>query len=580
MRVGPLSACAAAVVLVASLAAVPAAADTPPTLYVTATGQDRGIAWCDDSWPGTASQPLCDIQAAADIAVPGQTVIVDPEGAGLTDLEDVHITRSGTPGQPIVFEVAGSIPAGNQSNVTLTGGANGFVLDGVHDVTLDGFGARNTTSTGIVVSNSSDITIDRTSIAIADNSVDNDGIDVSGGGNITISRSDLDVPGVPVSIGAGVSGADVAENVLDSTGSTGGVLVDGAANTDVTNNDGMSGGCPASMFEVAGGSTGTSIENNIAFDVCTMPTPLLTVAPDSASTTHVDYNVVRANGGKDAYSWAGTSYATAAQLTAATGQGGHDLNVSPMTGSGWIPTAGSPLIDSADANAPGLLGTDYYGHQREDDPTVPNTGTGLGYVDRGAVELQDPLKLAAATNTWQAPVGGTVVLTLTGAPGWAPITGYTVDFGDGTPLVTTTSTTINHVYTAVSSKPYLITATVTDSAGYSTENQNNWMTVVPPAPLVPVMTVERVGGSNSPTFTVDTSRSTDSWPLKSVTCDFGDGTGVSACIHTYQVPGTYRITATVTDDGGNSASTSQLVVTLPIPVAQPNKGGTHCKTCY
>lgn len=91
---------------------------------------------------------------------------------------------------------------------------------------------------------------------------------------------------------------------------------------------------------------------------------------------------------------------------------------------------------------PGLLATDYYGHPREDDPSVRNTGTGIGYVDRGAVELQDPMTLSADTSPWQAPVGTTVVLTLTATQGWAPITG-SVDFGDGTPPVTTTSTTIS-----------------------------------------------------------------------------------------------------------------------------------------
>ena len=374
----------------------------------------------------------------------------------------------------------------------------------------------------------------------------------------------------------------MAENVFGSNVSPVAVAVNGAVNADITNNSAIYGGCPKAVFTVTGGSTGTSIENNLAVAGCTMSTSLLRVDADSAATTHSDYNLVFDKGDNGVYSWAGTSYATAAQLTAAAGQGSHDLNVSPGIGAGYLPQAGSPVIDSADANAPGLLATDYYDNPREDDPSIANTGTGTGYVDRGAVELQDPLKLAATTNTWAAPVGGTVVVTLTGTPGWAPISGYTVDFGDGTPSVTTMSTTVSHVYTTARNTPYPITATVTDSLGYATENQGNGITVVPPAPLVPAMIVIHDDGPSSLTYTVDTSGTTDSWPLRGTMCDFGDGSGVSSnCRHTYRVLGTYWVTATVTDDGGNSASVSQLVVAgPPVPVVGPKPGGNRCRTCY
>jgi hypothetical protein len=102
----------------------------------------------------------------------------------------------------------GVVPAytGNPSSVTISGGTNGFVLAGVHDVTIDGFGIRNTTSTGIVVSNSGDITINH-DVLVAGPGVDGprgDGIDVTGtSSNVAVSRGDFGADGTQVSVGAG-----------------------------------------------------------------------------------------------------------------------------------------------------------------------------------------------------------------------------------------------------------------------------------------------------------------------------------------------------------------------------------------
>lgn len=142
------------------------------------------------------------------------------------------------------------------------------------------------------MSNSSHITINGDFV---DNNAQSvvDGIDVSGAStDVTISRNELAAAGAPVAIGPGVNGVDIAENMFAAFTGAGGVSVNGAANTDITNNSGTSNGCPASMFSVAGGSTGTSIENNIAFAECTTPTPLIPVATDSAPTTHTDYDIV------------------------------------------------------------------------------------------------------------------------------------------------------------------------------------------------------------------------------------------------------------------------------------------------
>lgn len=588
MGIGRLLAALAPVVLAAALV-VPAAADTAPapTLYVRG-----GIGGCDNDGPGSYSDPLCDIQTAANVAVPGQTVIVDANGL-VNDFigGDVHITRSGAPGAPIVFETGGGTPeTGLPSTVVIDSGTNGFVLDGVHDVTVRGFGIENTTSTGIVISNSSDVTIDHDFLELAPQARSNDGIDISGtSSDDTVSRSSIDTDNVDVSIGPGVQGTDVAQNIFRYGELTNAVSVTGATNTDIVNNTAAFTFCPASLFSVTGGSTGTSLENNIFKSVCTMGNPLLTVAPDSTASTKWDYNIVDDQQNDAAYFWGGVAYGQASALAAAVGQGVHDSDA-PLTlkGTGYVPVAQGAAVDSADANAPGILPTDYNGHARADEPTTPNTGTGIGDVDRGAVELQDPMTVSVTMNTSKAPTGGTVVATIAAKQGWAPITGYSVDFGDGTPPTSSTSPTISHVYGTAQDAPYPIAATVTDSLGNTAAafvSIFSGVKIVPPASLVPVLKTG-VYQPNTLEYFADMSASTDSWSLVGATCDFGDGTGVQStdqlsCDHTYQTSGVYKVTMTVTDAAGNTATASTQLVARLVPPAQPGPGnGGHCPTCY
>lgn len=126
-----------------------------------------------------------------------------------------------------------------------------------------------------------------------------------------------------------------------------------------------------------------------------------------------------------------------------------------------------------------------------------------------------------------------------------------------------------------------MTTSVNDSLGYSVQSHDNAVTVVPPAPLLPITQVESEGEPSALYFVANLSATTDSWPIASITCDFGDGNAPSAtCTRSYSSPGLYRITGTVTDMGGNTASVSQLVNPRMVPVTGPKPGGTHCKTCY
>ena len=105
-------------------AAMPAV-DVPPELFV-----DVNDPACDDANPGTAGQPLCHIQAAADRATPGVTVQVK---AGVYR-EMVLVRRSGTAGAPIRF-----VAADEARVVVDSPGYACFDLQGVEYIKIHGF---------------------------------------------------------------------------------------------------------------------------------------------------------------------------------------------------------------------------------------------------------------------------------------------------------------------------------------------------------------------------------------------------------------------------------------------------------
>jgi parallel beta-helix repeat protein len=160
---------------------------------------------------------------------------------------------------------------------------------------------------------------------------------------------------------------------------------------------------------VGGGTFTTGNIGNIRVDTTSLTSP--------AATT-LDYDLVYSTT-PDVVQiiWGGTSYTSMAAFKA-TGQEAHGLQANPLftapapiaerppappysmainIGDYHI-TAGSPAIDSANANAPSEQTVDIEGNPRVDDPDVTDTGTGTRtYDDRGAYEYM-PLK--AQTITW------------------------------------------------------------------------------------------------------------------------------------------------------------------------------------
>jgi parallel beta-helix repeat protein len=169
---------AAVLAVVAALAPPFYAAAAASTLYV-------GGAGCSDSGPGTQAQPYCTISEAAAVATAGQTVLVSSG----TYSENVTPRLSGTSGNPITFQAASG------ATVTVTGATHGFTLSSRSWITISGFTITGTTSSGIYLSNSSNITVSGNTVTASGQRIQGanaQGIYVSGTTNSTISGNQSD----------------------------------------------------------------------------------------------------------------------------------------------------------------------------------------------------------------------------------------------------------------------------------------------------------------------------------------------------------------------------------------------------
>ncbi|WP_426509141.1 PKD domain-containing protein [Dactylosporangium sp. McL0621] len=472
----------------------PARADTPD-LYV------NNAANCSDAGAGTASQPYCTIAAALAAASAGRTITV----SGDYD-EHVTIDKSGEPGRPITLKNAGP------GLVTLNGGPGlGFTIDGQHDIAISGFLVRNATSgPGLAVTGSTRIAIDNFYVALASGTTapparlagvtdstltkvglsgsttspvalmldaatsgvvvksaivsrpamaGAHGVEVLGSRN-TILNSQFQNAGVL--IGPGASGNAVVNSVV-TNGRGVGIDNTGATGTAITNNT-VQNSC-GSGIRIAGASSGVSVQNNVVTNSgpgssgncgSTAGTVEIGVYDGAVGTTVVDYNSVYRGAGTlpapDTYAW-GTAMGLAAFRTA-SGQAAHDLE-------GATPDT---LEDSANSAAPGYQATDYFGRPRLDNPGRPDTGAGpVKYADRGYRETIKGPNATLTVRTDQNALSVTADASGT-TPGYAPITSYTFDFGDGTAAVTQATPVATHRYAQPGN--YYVRINVADVNGF------------------------------------------------------------------------------------------------------------------
>ncbi|GAA0680468.1 hypothetical protein GCM10010193_37640 [Kitasatospora atroaurantiaca] len=522
-------------------------------------------AHCADSAAAAGSEavPFCTVSAAANVVRPGQTVHI----ATGVYREDVHLTRSGTPGAPVTF--VGPDRWAGGSAATITGAAHALSLEGVHDVTV-----RNLFAAGpqeaVLATDSGRVTLEGLTVNRAGSAGHYPGIRITGrSSEVTVSRNFvISSFGDGVAVDPGVEHAVITTNAFLGGGGHG-VSVTDAPGTVVTSNTVVSTCGPG--IELAGNSSESFVENNVLLAAegsaspsgsCPSPTRVdLSVSAASAAGLKADYNLV-GPGSHTPYAWAGETHPDVASYQKASGQGAHDISASP--GFWRSPSERAATIDSADANAPGELSTALDGKPRVDDPLVANSGTGSGYYDRGAIEVQDPLRLwmsAAPTADDESPLEVTVTGTLSSP--WAEITQSSVDFGDGTAPVGLPAFPVKHTYGAPGT--YTVTATATNGLG-ATRTSTSVVTVAAPGPIQPQLTVvrdEKEGEWEHRPLRVlaDTSATKSPWPIAGVSYDYGDGTpaGSSTDRHTYAAPGTYTVTATVTDIKGRSAKASRTV---------------------
>jgi len=546
-RVGP-SASAAAAVTATQAAAVtsPPVPYTPYPVTGTVLYVDNVGGICSDSGPGSDTQPFCTIGAAASAVQPGQTVVVEPGS-----YSDTTISVQGTAQAPITFDaIEGAIVSGPVA------GTPALAISGARNVALDGFSGSGSSAPAFdVTGGSSGITING-GFAYSNSALP--AIEVDGtSSDVTVSR--MAIRGLAgVQVDSGASGVIVSGNtILPDHPGTWGVLVTDAPGTDVTGNtinDVCSGG-----ISIAGASAGVTVENNIVqpsvTTSCTAAAATaISVSAESESGSVVGYNLIDPTAGEPLYNWGGASYTSLADFQQASGQGAEDIAASPGLGTlseqHWLVpgpdifyyplTANSPAIDSADANAPGELPTDQLGNPRTDDPNVPNTGTGAGYYDRGAMELEGGMTFGE--NTVPASSGPlTATFSVYDNPGWTTngqLPTLEVNFGDGTPAEITRETSVTHTYPIAGAYGITFEESEGCCGQYDAEDE-----AVVGADYTPV-TPDRI---------LDTRA--------------GTGTG-----HVAPVPANGTLTLPIPAVGGVSAADMSAVV-MNVTVASPAKGG-------
>lgn len=533
-------------VMVGGLGAGTAHADAPSDLYVNVSAAN-----CSDTGPGSQAVPFCQIQPAANAATAGDTVYITASTSAYQTYGPVTITSSGTAAAPITFTSSAAGATGQAFIVA--GAAPAISLVGAQYIDLNGFHTESEAAGATVDGASSHLSFSRMKIVMEDGGT---GV-VTASGAHDIALADIAFEG------------DRA-TAVSAVGTTGLVL---AGDTITT-------GCGTGV-SLTNGSSG-SIENTVVdaysfyAQTCTpgvTPAEISVDASSAAAGVTADYNVVNpARNGVD-YDWAGTPYSTSAAFNTGTGQGAHDLDQTDTVLYEYAyPAEHSPLINSANATAPGELATDIDGDPRTDDPLVPSTGTSPGAgpadYDRGAFQFQDPLAAGlTGMSEWNniAPYKPTAQIN-TSNP-WNDALTYSFDFGDGSaPTAPSTWSMATHDYTAASpAGGYTMTATVTAQNGTTrTMTTPVW---VAKSRLGVTLTVSR-SAAHPDTASVSYT-STSTWPDVTNTISFSDGThqiitgGSGTFTHAYDTPGTYSIT----DDASNAGQSIETSVPVTVGTA-------------
>jgi hypothetical protein len=556
-------------------------ADTGAALYVDDAG-----AGCSDTGPGSQAEPFCQIQPAADAAAPGDTVYV---ARNKTQYAPVTIASVGTADAPVTFVTAPGDSSATAAVVLTKTSTPAMTFSGAQYVDVTGFDLSSVGTNTLVVSRSQHITYDRGSLITAQAAPSTAETITVDGSSSGISLTRLQI--APESGGLAFASATGAQDITladDRTLLGGGISAAGTTGIHLAG-DTVETLC-GNAISLTDGSSG-SVENTVALPDTTAScsdtgTPAeITVDATSAPQVTADYNAVNPRSTGTDYDWAGTAYGTSQVFRAGTGQGAHDLDQTGVTlsTSSGLPSEHSPLIDSADAGAPGELPTDLHGAQRVDDPLVAETGTGSGDYDRGAVEFQDPLSLGiAGRSSEDVYVGVPVTFTADFVNPWSDSLdgySYTFDFGDGT-TATSTSGSVTHTYTQPTTSTNIY-ATVTvyrpDGTKMGTA-VSYYFPVFPLPPLTGSLSCQTGPALPDTAGCNFTASGFSGYPITSDRITYGDGsaavsvTGSKGFVqHTYAAAGTYTVTQQLTDSDGRTATDTTRTTAGPAYIATSPK---------
>ena len=606
----------------------------PPASAATAWWVDGSDPRCPYSGTGSASAPFCTIGAAAAVAAPGDSVLVrsgtypeevKPKNSGT---QSAPISYSPAPGATVTvaggahgftvdtkswiaisgFTVSGTTGYGiylkNSANITLS--ANRVTQSGqpLNGLTAPGIFLTGTTSS-LIVGNTSDHNTDSgiylstgtTGVEVRGNlSYANarqytraaPGIDIRSPGNVIDRNTSYGNEDSGIQLYNGANGSVVFDNLsygngdhgIDCLNSTGVVIVSNTVYSNHTAGINLEGAVGTAA------STGGTVRNNVSVDnglTSTTTRGDIRVDPSSTTGTTIDSDLFWLTSPGVLVTWGATLYSSMSALQSGTGQESHGIQADPS----WVNpaaanfhlTAGSPAIDSADSGAPSQPTTDLQGNPRVDDPATPNTGLGQrSYDDRGAFEFQPDFPpaatLALSPGSGVAPLAVTADASgSTDTDAW-PIASYSFNFGDGTVTGPQAGPTATHTFT--SPGRYLVTVTVTDTAGKTGSATATEVVGSADGSPVAVLSLASTSGPAPLNETADASASfsPNGTALASYQFDFGDGTGATVgtsptATHTYTSVGTYRVTVTVTDALGRTGTAATATVTVQAPDVAP-----------
>ncbi|MFJ8138437.1 beta strand repeat-containing protein [Streptomyces sp. NPDC096013] len=564
-------------VLLGGLGTGTAHADTGTALYV-----DNLAANCSDTGPGSQAEPFCQIQPAAQGATPGDTVHI---AGNKTAYTPVTIASTGTADAPITFSAA----PGNGTGPTVVGQQTAAItFSGAQYVDMAGINASAGGATALAIADSQHITYRVATFKTGATTAATAVIAVDGSSSgIALTRDlVLTTTGLGFASMAGAQDITLADDHF--SGDTGGGITAAGTTGIHLAGDTIATLC-GNAISLTGGTSG-SVENTVAMPGGTTScsgtgTPAeITVDAASADQVTEDYNALNPLSTGTDYDWAGTAYATTQAFQSGTGQGAHDLDQTDLTipVTGWL-TEHSPLIDSADAGAPGELSTDYYGKPRVDDPLVADTGTGDSSYDRGAIEFQDPFTVSgvAMSPSYTAYVGVPTTFTTKVSNPWSDSldgASYAFDFGDGTTARSTTGSA-TRTYTQDSGNGYLQTAVTVDRADGTQMGTSGFVTFTVAQPPGPDADLSCGQDPSEPRTANCTFTATGYYPMTSDRITFGDAsaavtvTGSSgSTAHTYSAAGTYTVTQHITDsDGRTATATAEVTVGSSYVVTTPKR---------